>query len=110
MKAHTKEEGRTIRRIMSQTGLSESEVKSIPKYVEQLYQIKHPAESFRDKAIQLAKSLLRQATKEIKLAKEHPKVIERFKQLLLAYIEAGRKFIEIPRAWVNNPYQLVKVL
>ena len=75
-------EAKTMRKIMSQTGLSLEEIKSHKKYrielanTQKLNKTKKDNKTDKDKAIA---RVLKQITKELKLPKEHPVVIERFK-------------------------------
>jgi hypothetical protein len=75
-----KKESKTLRKIMSETGLSEKEIRQIPKYKWLLarseQQNQYPKRTEKQK---LLDKIMKSVTRELKLAKEHPLVQEEFK-------------------------------
>ncbi len=76
-----KAEGKLLRRIMSNTGLTEEQVREHKKYRKMLSseQGKQGDKSYKDRVL---KDLLKSVTKELKLPKAHPKVKAKFKELV----------------------------
>jgi transcription initiation factor TFIIIB Brf1 subunit/transcription initiation factor TFIIB len=85
-----KDEAKLLRRIMSQTGLTEAEVRDRKKYRVMLSETqKQNGWGSSNRPLKEAKKLLKSITKELKLAKEHPKVAEKFYDTLKE-IRSGR--------------------
>ena len=76
-------EKKVIRRIMSQTGLSEQEIMDIKKYRIEISDAKK--ESSLSEYQKIKKRLLKQVTKELKLPKEHPKTFIRYNEVWIDY-------------------------
>ena len=78
-----KKESETLRKIMSDTGLSEDEVRQIPKYKWMLarseQQNQKPKRTQKQKTLD---NIMKNVTRDLKLAKEHPLVQEEFKKRL----------------------------
>lgn len=76
-----KPEAKVLRRIMSQTGLTEKEVRDIKKYRQELAYARNKDHNHKynywNYKKRIFKRMLKRITKELKLAKEHPKTIER---------------------------------
>jgi hypothetical protein len=75
-----KKECKTLRKIMSESGLTEKEIRNIPKYKWLLarseQQNQYPKRTEKQK---LLDKIMKTVTRELKLAKEHPLVQEEFK-------------------------------
>ncbi len=77
------DESRLLRKLMSETGMSEKEIRAIKKYRKLLSDAQKSGEIQKSTERQkYIKMVMKIATKELKLAKEHPLVIERFNQLM----------------------------
>ncbi len=77
-----KNEAKLLRKLMSQTGMSEEELRSHKKYRRMLSQAqKVPAAKKSDEQKRLD-NIMKGVTKNLKLAKEHPKVQEEFHRIL----------------------------
>lgn len=78
-----KNEAKMLRKLSSETGLSENELRQIKKYRKMLSEAQDEGET-STKTLQerYVNRLMKRVTKELKLAKEHPTVIARFKELL----------------------------
>ncbi len=78
-----KDESALLRKLMSETGMSEVDIRKIKKYRKMLSDAQKSGQSAkRSLQEKYIKDLMKQVTKELGLAKEHPKVIERFKERL----------------------------
>lgn len=78
-----KNEARVLRRIMSQTGMSEAEIRSIPKYRKILSQSERRVIDRSNSNHQIYKfleRLMKNVTRDLKLPKEHPSVVAEFKK------------------------------
>lgn len=73
-----KNEGELLRKLMSQTGLSEWELRENKKYRIELSQAQK-AKGEKNQMQRYARKLLKSVTKELKLAKEHPLVLEKLR-------------------------------
>jgi len=75
-----KKESKTLRKIMSETGLTEDEVRQTPKYKWMLARSEQQNQSpKRTEKQKLLDKIMKSVTRELKLAKEHPLVQEEFK-------------------------------
>jgi hypothetical protein len=75
-----KDEAKLLRQIMSESKLSEEEVIKIPKYRKMLSDIQRNGEKSNiTKYGKRVREITKRITKELKLAKEHPLVVERVK-------------------------------
>lgn len=78
-----KNEATLMRKLMSETGMTEIEIRQIKKYRKMLSEAQDAVEiSTKSLQERYVDRLLKQVTKELKLAKEHPLVIQKFKELL----------------------------
>lgn len=76
-------EAKALRRIMSRTGLSEEEVRLHPQYRKELSQAqKEGQKPKRTDAEKWCHEIIKDACKETRLAKEHPKTIEVIDRIL----------------------------
>lgn len=78
-----KHEAKLLRRIMSQTGLKEEEVRAIKKYrvmLSDAQKVNHP--TMETECEKHFKSLVKRATRQTALATKHPKTIEVIESLL----------------------------
>lgn len=81
-----KKEGKELRRIRAETGLTEVEIRSHKKYRKRLSDAQHSGGPGRRRfgyayKEETFKDLLKMACKELGLAKEHPKTIKRIQEL-----------------------------
>lgn len=76
-----KKEAKMLRKIMANTGLSEEEIRATPKYKWMLSRSeqRHQKPKRTEKQKTLDK-IMKSVTTELKLAKEHPLVVEEFKK------------------------------
>lgn len=80
---NNKNEGKLLRKLMSETGLSESELRGIKKYRKMLSDVQdHGENPTTDKRTKYINSLIKRVTKEVGLAKEHPLVIAKYREIL----------------------------
>lgn len=83
---HGKPEGKVLRALMSQTGLTEKELREIPMYRVMLsdtqYRKPNGQEFFWYKILEKRKTLLDDLSKTMKLNKKHPQVIKIYKKKL----------------------------
>ncbi len=75
-----KHEGEMLRKLMSQNNMTEEEVRKVKKFRVKLANARSRKGSGKNS--RPAIRLMRRVTKELKLAKEHPKCIARFNELL----------------------------
>jgi hypothetical protein len=83
-----KNEARVLRKLMSQTGMSEDDIRTIPKYRKILSQSEKRVIDKKGANNQLNKFLekiMKGVTREIKLPKEHPNVIDEFNKRVNKY-------------------------
>jgi len=73
-------EAKLLRKIMSDTGLTEKEIREHKKYRKMLSDIQKVIPSKLTDKENSKKRLMKRITKELKLAKEHPLVIAEFKK------------------------------
>ncbi len=74
-----KNEAKVLRRIMSETGLTEKEIRTHKKYRIKLSEAQKVCKkSFNEKKDKELKKIMKSVTTEFKLAKEHPLVIAEF--------------------------------
>ncbi len=80
---NNKNEGKLLRKLMNQTGMSENDLRNIKKYRKLLSNAQKIGEiSNTHKRIKYINNLVKGVTKELKLAKEHPLVIEQCRKIL----------------------------
>lgn len=78
-----KDEAKLLRKIMADTKLTEEEVRSKERYRKMLAEVSREGEKAKLSRYQkLERDLMKRVTKELGLAKEHPKCIERYNELL----------------------------
>lgn len=80
-----KNEARVLRKIMSQTGMTESEIRSIPKYRSILSKsekrvIDIDLQNSNHRTYKFLEKLMKNVTRDLKLPKEHPSVVAEFKK------------------------------
>lgn len=78
-----KYESKILRKIMSQTGMTEEQVREIPKYRKLLSQNQKryiDKNGINNIAYKILTQIMKSVTKELKLAKEHPDVIKEFRK------------------------------
>lgn len=94
-----KKESKTLRKLMSETGLSEKEIRNIPKYKWLLarseQQNQYPKRTEKQK---LLNKIMKTVTRELKLAKEHPLVKEEFKKR----VDAEKSRLGTWNSWILN--------
>jgi len=83
-----KNEAKMLRKLMSENQLNEEQVRAIPKYRQMLAAASRKQGS-KTKADRELLGLLKNITRELKLPKKHPQVIEKFKEKLND-IKAGK--------------------
>jgi len=100
------EESKLLRRIMSETGMKEEEVRNIKKYRKLLSDAAKSSETSNERGYdRIAKRLMKTVTKELKLAKEHPLCKEAFNRKAKERKDSwGFSF----RYWYISPIQLTK--
>jgi hypothetical protein len=113
-----KNEAKTLRKIMSETGLTEKEVRAIHKYRKQLSEASKVKKG-KSKLQRVAEDHLKEITKVLKLPKKHPTVVEAFKKELQKEIADGTYFSGrytsrnigyAGRPSINNILQLLKMI
>jgi len=78
-----KAEGKLLRKLMAQTGMAEEEIRSEKKYRKMLAEESKKGESDNNhKNSREERKLMKIVTKKLGLAKEHPKSIAMFNELL----------------------------
>jgi len=78
-----KNEATLLRKIMSESGLTEEEVRANKKYRKMLSEAQDKGENSTISRVEKEKKrILKEITKELKLAKEHPLVVAEFKKRL----------------------------
>lgn len=95
-----KNEARLLRRIMSETGLDEAQVRSIKKYRVMLSDTQKKQGSF-NRIDRVLKSFLKSITRDLKLAKEHPKVKAEFDKRL-ATLTRWNRFGQLTKVEVTH--------
>ena len=74
-----KDESKLLRRLMSENGMTEEEVRSHKKYRKMLSNAqKEGQKCHRSKNQKVKDGIMKEITKELKLPKEHPDVVERY--------------------------------
>jgi len=97
-----KNESKMLRKLMSETGLTEVELRLEKKYRKMLSDAQKE-EGKKDRYLRNAEQALKSITKELKLPNEHPSVIEAFDKLIK---NGGRRF---SYSWLNpNAKELIK--
>ena len=88
-----KEEGKTLRRLMSQNGMNEEEVRSIEKFRALLTEAKNSSStSMKDDVEVITKRMLTSCSKSLNLPVYHPKVRKAFEKKWESYwIEYSEK-------------------
>lgn len=78
-----RDEAKTLRKLMAETKMTEEELRSIKKYRKILSDAqKEGQKSKMSKQARYVTNLMKEVTKELKLAKEHPLVLAKFRELL----------------------------
>lgn len=87
-----KNEAKLLRKLMAETGLNEEEIRSIYKYRKMLSAAskKQGTKSEMDRKLL---AILKEITREVKLPKKHPIVLERFKTELMNIKEGKGKYV-----------------
>lgn len=80
-----KNESKTLRRLMSETGLTEEELRKHKKYRIQLSIAQKKRGKGKSDVDQIMLMELKRVLRELKLPKEHPKVFELFKRKIIEY-------------------------
>jgi hypothetical protein len=86
-----KNEAKLLRRLKAETGLSEEEIRSIHKYRKMLSE-ESKKEGKKNETQRRLISLMKSITKELKLPKEHPNVLDRFWNRIKEIREKGYWF------------------
>jgi len=73
-----KNEFRLMRKLMSETGLSEKEIRAHKKYRKMLSEAQKVPAATKGKLQKAKNKVMKQVTRDLKLAKEHPAVVEEF--------------------------------
>lgn len=92
-----KNEAKLLRKLMSETGMSEDGIRAIKKYRVMLSEAQKEGAtklSYWQKEEKKEKYMMKRATRITGLAKEHPKTIEVFKK-----IEKGNSFFDDGKDW-----------
>lgn len=74
-----KNEAKLLRKLMSETGMSEAELRKDKKYRVMLSQAQKVPAAKTSPLVKIKKTIMKDVTKELKLAKEHPLVQAEFK-------------------------------
>tara|TARA_R110000772_G_scaffold184082_1_gene295180 strand:+ start:989 stop:1387 length:399 start_codon:yes stop_codon:yes gene_type:complete len=83
-------ESKVLRKIMAKTGLNEVEVRAIKKYRVELSKAQKEGEKSKRSDLQKCKDgLMKEATKDLGLAKEHPLVKALYKEKVKKYVGDG---------------------
>ena len=86
-----KNEAKKMRQIIAETGLTENEIRENEIYRKQLSEAQDIGEkslTLKQKNEKKKNKIIKIITKELKLAKEHPSVIEAYKK----YVKSGKRF------------------
>ena len=81
-----KNEARLLRKLMSQTGMSEKELREHKKYRKMLSEEQKKKGKGKTPREMIETFVMKQVTRELKLAKEHPKTKELYRKRLNEYI------------------------
>jgi|ERR1035437_8890444 hypothetical protein len=76
-----KNEAKILRKIMAETGMKEAEVREHKKYRKMLSDAQKVKPSTKSDKQKAQERIMKRVTKELKLAKEHPKVVAKFNEL-----------------------------
>ena len=88
-----KDESKVLRRLMSEIGMTEEEVRTHKKYRKMLSDAQVKGQKrLRSRNQKLKDMVMKDITRELKLSKEHPKVIERYKVAIKGYEKALRRW------------------
>lgn len=98
-----KNESKMLRKLMSETGLTEVELREQKKYRKMLSDAQKEVGK-KSRFLRRAESMLKSVTKELKLPNEHPLVVEAFDKRL--------KDSKLSSSWISyypqNPMNLIK--
>lgn len=75
-------EARVLRKLMSQTGMNEEEIRSHKKYRVMLSEAQKLKGKGQSDAMKYGKMLLKDVLRELKLPKEHPLVLQKLKEAI----------------------------
>lgn len=75
-----KNESKLLRKLMSETGMTEKEIREHKKYRKMLSEAQKVPAALRDKRQKAKDKVMKKVTMELKLAKEHPDVVAEFKK------------------------------
>jgi len=89
-----KNEAKLLRKLMSDTGLSEKEVREHKKYRKMLSEAQKVPKSKKSKLEKAQEKIMKNVTKELKLAKEHPKVKTEFEKRWKEFSEENKRLLK----------------
>jgi hypothetical protein len=106
-----KNEGKMMRILKKESGLTEDQIREIKKYRVMLSEAQDRGEKekpYHHKTLRTLKKILKSCTKELKLPKEHPSVVELFKQRCEEAKTRSRYrygYLPLTTAYANFPFE-----